>query len=298
MKLYTIVCFGLILLGNLSCTNTEELEKRIDHLEEENKLLKNDLSISQQVNLEGSGTQEFDSLSYEEIRKVILDIEKNIEEITETEEQIEKIQNDPENAAQQDELEQHLLRIQELMKVNKKNYLSLKASLKNSKNELNNSESEKESLEESINTLQGELKTKEKNIQVLNNELFSVNRDVIVLEEVVEETYTTSQKLFEETNQAFILISDKEDLLNKDIIKEEGGFMGMGSVLRMNPDFDPNHFDEIEKANTEEIFIEGGELSVLSAHPSESYVLQSSTLKIVDAHKFWRQSSFLVISIE
>ena len=99
------------------------------------------------------------------------------------------------------------------------------------------------------------------------------------------------------------MVGHKKDLVKKGVLNKEGGFIGMGKVVELNTQLDPNFFTKIDISQTKEITIHGDKVKVVSSHPADSYKLVEGSasidkIVILDADKFWSISKYLIITSE
>ncbi len=107
----------------------------------------------------------------------------------------------------------------------------------------------------------------------------------------------------EKINTAFVITGTTKELREQNILTKEGGLAGIGATKTLNQDFDPSSFERIDITQTNTIPISSKKAKVLTAHPSDSYVLNSESkksidnLQITDPDKFWSTSKYLVVVV-
>ena len=107
----------------------------------------------------------------------------------------------------------------------------------------------------------------------------------------------------EKINTAFVITGTAKELREQNILSKEGGLAGIGATKKLKSDFDPASFERIDITQTNMIPISSRKAEILTAHPSDSYVLNSDTkksidnLQITDPDKFWSTSKYLVVVV-
>jgi len=105
-----------------------------------------------------------------------------------------------------------------------------------------------------------------------------------------------------ELGLVYYLIGTKDDLKQKGIITEKGGFIGIGKTPLLTADFKDSDFTAIDTNMTTEIPLWGVKPVVLSTQNKASYELQlladqKSKLLIKDPVEF-RKVKYVVIMVE
>ncbi|HEX7413090.1 MAG TPA: hypothetical protein VF411_03510 [Bacteroidia bacterium] len=107
-----------------------------------------------------------------------------------------------------------------------------------------------------------------------------------------------------ELNTAYYITGDKQDLRDRKIVTEKGGFFSPNQYQKINPDFDINDFTKIDIRKTTTIKIAGKSAKLITNHPSNSYKMEKEynntliNLTITDPQKFWSESKYLVVSTD
>lgn len=156
-----------------------------------------------------------------------------------------------------------------------------------------------EGLEKLVSNLQQTLEIKEREITTLKQEVARLNIEVASLQTTVEEKDKALKT-------AYYIVGTDEELDQKGIYKNKGGFVGIGRTAVLSDNLDLTQFKKIDVESTRDIQIQkksdGTEVKVLTTHPKESYELLSvgktATLRIKDAQKFWEKSKALVVMLD
>ncbi|NQX90859.1 MAG: hypothetical protein HRT74_01730 [Flavobacteriales bacterium] len=101
-------------------------------------------------------------------------------------------------------------------------------------------------------------------------------------------------------NQKWLLLGEKEELVDKDIIEWKGGFLGMGGrPVLSKSDLPVGVLTQLSGAQQTRIHIPGNKVQFASHHPEGSYKIQQIEdhleLTITDPSKFWRTSKLLAL---
>ena len=91
-------------------------------------------------------------------------------------------------------------------------------------------------------------------------------------------------------------------LIEQKVITKEGGFVGLGRILKLMEDFNKDYFTKIDITELKEIPLNFKKVKLVTTHPSSSYTLKGEEpiekIVINDATEFWSASKYLVILVE
>jgi len=299
MRFLSVLCLISALSIFTACDNhKEELAK----LRKENSSLKEELANNSSVSSTTSGVSQeavIDSLTYDAVRSMIEEIEMNLEEIQTEEKKIKELKEEHPESYSEDELVNRVVSIHSLAEANKEKFYYLNKQLKNKDGSVKMSESKVSELQVEVDGLDSKIQSSEAKAATLTKEVQHLTQDIEMLEGAIEEVYDSGQEFFEESDRAYIAIGTQDYFLGNGLIINEGGFMGVGSVDIVNPDFDQSLFDEIEKSLTEEIIMDTEILFLASSHPNGSYEIAKENgqfaLRVTDGNNFWRQSRHIIL---
>jgi len=174
---------------------------------------------------------------------------------------------------------------------------------------LASNQKEMASLRRVIDNLKKSVAEREATIQKLTTEVASLQGTVAGLQTDVQrgqEKITEQQGVIDtktkELGLVYYLIGTKDDLKQKGIITEKGGFIGIGKTPLLTADFKDSDFTAIDTNMTTEIPLWGVKPVVLSTQNKASYELQlladqKSKLLIKDPVEF-RKVKYVVIMVE
>ncbi len=178
---------------------------------------------------------------------------------------------------------------------------------------LNASSTKNTALEKTIKTITNQLAQKQKELENLNNTLSSLNGQVEKLESSVD--MLTSQNgiqadiidyTISELQTAYYVIGKSKTLLDAKIIDKKGGLLGIGKTTKISADVDTKYFTKIDFTNTMSFPINSKGASVITNHPSKSYILETDidnkefvkNLVVINPDLFWSASKYLVVVIK
>ncbi|MDW3646351.1 MAG: hypothetical protein R8P61_04800 [Bacteroidia bacterium] len=102
-------------------------------------------------------------------------------------------------------------------------------------------------------------------------------------------------------NTAYYIKGSYKELKNKNILTKTGGFIGIGKIKQLIPDFDESGFTKIDITEINSIPVDDSrKVEIMTSHPSDSYMLAEEDkrverIEITDPSKFWKSSKYLVI---
>lgn len=293
MKKTLIILSAAVVIASASCTDN----KKIAQLESSRDSLKTELN-----NLQVELTDYFSLVS---------DIESNINEIKEREQliNIEQENNESQDKASKRQIIDDLKSINNLMAENKSKIEELNKKLNGSYYQTGKFKKMVAQLEEKVNN-QGEkietlnlevndLLAKNENLNTQVDSLHNVNTNSL---EIISEKQAEIQQLDDELHTAYFTSGTSAELLEKQIINKEGGFIGIGKVEKLNPQLDKSQLNLVDIRELESIPVKSKNVEIVTEHPQDSYEIvvneeekQVDKLVILDPNKFWESSKVLVM---
>lgn len=278
-----ILLFALVAV---SC-NRAELER----VNQENAQLKEQLA-----------SRDADMESY---MQVFNEIGDNLADIRAREKMVVKNSATTEKGDRVASVKEDIQAIDDMMKQNKENLAKLNERLKNSTGE--NSQ-----LKRMVQTLQTTILEKDQEIVEMVAQLKTLNVEVQDLYssvsdlrmETIEQGKVIDTQVAE-LNTAWYVIGSEKDLREKEIITKEGGFIGIGRVNKLNRDFDSENFTQIDIRKKMVFDLDAKKVKLVTSHPSDSYLLRRNddtkkfySFEILDPEAFWKNSNFMVMTVE
>lgn len=286
---------GLLFAGMLlfSC-NQEKLEQ----LERQNK------DLTQQNQMQDSLMNDFVSTFNE--------FEENLAVIKEKEQLIEMSAEDPElRRSSKDQIVADIQMINDLLDRNRTLIDNLTAKVE--KSERNN-----RSYLASISRLKKQLEERDTQVSTLKDELATMSFNVETLNSKVDTLNMVTQTLTEETELQTARIAEQEGLIGEQLEKIADQTTALNTAFfvkgtskelkqkavieskRLNRDFDQGAFTKIDITEVQTIPLNTKKAKLLTAHPSDSYVLNEegkeiASLEITNPERFWKTSKYLVV---
>jgi chromosome segregation ATPase len=293
MKKTLIVVSVAVVIASASCTDN----KKIAQLESSRDSLKTELN-----NLQVELTDYFSLVS---------DIESNINEIKEREQliNIEQENNESQDKASKRQIIDDLESINNLMAENKSKIEELNKKLNGSYYQTGKFKKMVAQLEEKVNNQGAKIETlnlevndllaKNENLNTQVDSLHNVNTNSL---EIISEKQAEIQQLDDELHTAYFTSGTSAELLEKQIINKEGGFIGIGKVEKLNPQLDKSQLNLVDIRELESIPVKSKNVEIVTEHPQDSYEIvvneeekQVDKLVILDPNKFWESSKVLVM---
>jgi DNA repair exonuclease SbcCD ATPase subunit len=237
----------------------------------------------------------------DDMMSTLNDIQEGFREINEAENRVNLEKQGTEGTANEEHIRENIQFIQSAMKQNRQLINKLRQQLREST--FNSSQ-----LKRTIANLMAQLDEKDLQLQQLRAELDAKDIHITELDENIANLNTNVSSLTDESTQKSQTISQQDKQLNtawfvfgtKDELKEQHIFEG-GKVL--NGSFNKDYFTKIDIRIDKEIKLYSKSAKILTAHPSNSYSLQTDSkdqyvLRITNPQLFWSTSKYLVILVK
>ena len=159
------------------------------------------------------------------------------------------------------------------------------------------------SLNETINNLKQMLEEREKTIAMLGTRVNGLENTVAEKVRLIAQRDSIIGSQESSLNTVFYVMGTREELEQKGIIKDEGGFpWGLfGSTTVLGSGLNQRYFEALDKTR-ESVIKVGGTIDEIVPKRDEMYYAMnqvddaSSDLKIVDPGKFWQQRYLVIIT--
>lgn len=283
--LLLLISGGFLLTG---CT--KDLEDKVATLEQEKAKLEEEKLTKEQY--------------VEEVMNAINEIQGSLDTIRAREGVISKASSAIERPGtpQAQALKQNILNdisdIDTYLLENKKKLLSLQAKMKKYRFKI-------ESLERMVENLQNTISQKEMEIAYLKEEISALNVKVASLETTIRQKDVMIRNKDIQLNRAYYVVGTWDQLKEKGIIEDQGGFLWFGKTTVATKDFDLTKFNPISVDSTNAITIDSptDDLQILTTHASSTFELvgnggKQTVLKIKDQSAFWEKSKCLVVMLK
>ncbi|MEW6511183.1 MAG: hypothetical protein AB1428_09520 [Bacteroidota bacterium] len=160
------------------------------------------------------------------------------------------------------------------------------------------------SLNEMITNLKNSLREREESIAQLEARVQGLETSVAEKTRLISQKDETIEMQRTTLNTAYVAIGTRDELKEKGIIADEGGFLWglLGSTTVMTSDFDGRQFTPIDKTRDLKFHVAGKIDEILPRRKSEVFATAedeqaNSELTIVSPDKFWKQN-YLVIVVD
>ncbi|MBC7696487.1 MAG: hypothetical protein H7141_13695 [Burkholderiales bacterium] len=150
--------------------------------------------------------------------------------------------------------------------------------------------------EDEIEELKTVLAQNEFKINDLNKQLDEKNSQLASL----SEKNTTLDK---NLNRVYFKEGTYKELKGNNIIRKEGGVLGIGRVETLQQNLDKSKFKELSQKETTSIVLSGKRAKLITRHPVNSYTVNATEnemaqLTINDPESFWSYSKYLVVEVK
>ncbi|TAH42382.1 MAG: hypothetical protein EYC69_05465 [Bacteroidetes bacterium] len=232
------------------------------------------------------------------------EIEENLKEVSQRQDAIAENSSSGElKSTQIERIRENINAINALMQSNKDKIAELSKQLKNSNYKI-------KGLDKMLASLNEQLAEKDAQLAGLNTELASLHTKVDMLNTNIDSLTADNQQkqgtIEDQTikiQKAFVVTGTSKELLQKQVIVKEGGFLGIGKEEKLKGVVNKDAFETIDVTKTSIIPIHAKNVELLTYHDANSYNLQRSgkevsDLVITDPDKFWAGSKYLVVMLD
>ncbi len=289
MKNYLIILVALPLLFT-SCENKKQTEQ-INYLLQERDRISNEAAAK-------------DSL-VNDFLMTLNEIESNLSEIKSREKLISSKtgQGQELSKSTRESINEDIRLINELLQQNKNKIASLNSKIKDSNLKITE-------LENMVKLANQQLVERDAEIATLKEELAHLNFSIAALNDTIslikDRNLALSGTITDKTtelNTAYFLVGDRKELIKKNILNKEGGFLGIGKSQKVAGDVNLDEFTRVDIRKLKSIPLGVKKATVMSTHPANSYELVGENKKIEelvikDYEQFWKNSRMLIISTE
>lgn len=273
-----------------SCENKKQTEQIMQLEQEQNRLMADAASKDSLIN---------------DFLQTFNEIEANLAEIKSKEKLISsQTQSGKElSKSTRETINEDIRLINELMLENKNKVGVLNRKLKESNLKISE-------FEQMINNTNQQLQERDQEISTLKEELATLNFSIAQLNDTISMIRDRNRNLNEdltdrtnELNTAYYVVGERKELIEKNILNKQGGFLGIGRTQKIASDVDLQYFTRVDIRNLKSIPLNVKEAKLMSVHPAGSYEWNGTDKKveellITDPVTFWQKSRMLVISTE
>ena len=239
------------------------------------------------------------------------DIESNINEIKQREQWI-SLQQEEELTSDKSSREQlvtDMKAINNLLSENKVKIDELNKKLKGSNYQTAKFKKMVTELEEKISNQESDINT----LNLKINDLLAQNADLNIRidslnvintksSEIITHNTVMIQELDSQIHKAYYAAGTSDELLERNIIEKEGGFIGLGKVERLNSQININTLNSVDIRDVSSFPLNSKNVELVTEHPQDSYRIvineeenKVDRLEILDPERFWESTKVLVM---
>ena len=233
------------------------------------------------------------------------EVESNLQEIQQKQNIISRnTQNTEIKSSSKARINESIAAINTLMEENRKKIAELNRKLKTYRGRV-------AEFDKMVRNLNEQIAAKDQEMAQLNDQLLALNEKVATLNSTVD-TLTLqgnekTQVIETQTaalHQAYYTTGTSKELVGKQVISKEGGFLGLGKSKELKEDFNASAFTPVDITKFEKIEISAKDAELVTNHPSGSYKIERTENKevkdllITDPEKFWSSSKYLVVVVD
>ena len=156
-------------------------------------------------------------------------------------------------------------------------------------------------LQKTIDELELIIGERDAEIGTLKEQLSSTNASLASMIQMYQDKDQQANMQRNELNTAWYCVGTKKELMANGVLTKEGGFIGIGSVKKLNTAaMNKDYFKEIDITQVLEIPVNAKKAKVVTSHPAASFKMEGEVTKllITDAAQFWSVSKYLVVVVD
>lgn len=283
MKNYFFILFAA--LAFVGCENHEE---EVERLKQENQ------SLSKKLSDKDSTLSIFE--------ESFTTIQQNLALISEREKSIALSQGDlQEGEDMREDITRDIQAINNLLQENKNTITNLNQ-------QLSKYGSETAGMKKLINQLSTDIETKEEQISYLKENLTAANFTIEILNEMLDsaefrnEIQADMLEMQEnELNRAYYAVGTFKELKENGVVEKDGSFIGLGGTKQLKDNFNKDYFAQVNMQTASVIPLNASKVSIITTHPTDSYVIEgddTKVVKILKPNEFWSVSKYMVVMID
>jgi chromosome segregation ATPase len=230
------------------------------------------------------------------------EIQSDLAEITQKENALADASNNPEMIrTSRDVIKAQLQDLRTMMNDSREKIQALNEKLRKSNLKLGK-------FDKMVASLNEQLAAKDKDITALNTEIATLNASVETLKtSVTELTVSGEEKAREiedktaQLHTAYVTVGTSKELAEKQVVRKEGGLLGIGKTAKLEQNVTPDQFNRIDITQTKAIPVDNKkDVKLVTSHPTDSYTLEKDNelvtgVVITDPANFWSGSKYLVV---
>ncbi len=205
--------------------------------------------------------------------------------------------------SQKEQIKSDIEALNQLIQKNKQKIAQLQRRLRNSNINIKELKKTIEKLKKIIDEKNIEIQNLNEQIEALNITIEDLNQNVDSLNIENEQKDNTITQKDAELNTAYYVFGTAKELKEHKVITKEGGFVGLGKIIKLQQDFNKDYFTKIDITKETKFDLYSKKAELITTHPAGSYEFIKNgktieSLVIKDAKEFWSVSKYLVIVVE
>lgn len=283
-----IFLLSIIALFFISCNNNEE---EIQKLQAQSDSLQAEISNRDKT--------------VDDFFKSFNDIQNDLNNIKEKENILTistNLTDDP-SESQKEQIKTDIEALNQLIQKNKDKINRLSRQLRNSNINIKELKKTIENLKKVIEEKTIEIDNLNKQIEGLNITISDLSQNIDSLNIENEQKDNTINQKDNEINTAFYVFGSKKELLEHKVVTKDGGFVGLGKVIKLQQDFNKDYFTKIDITKDTKFDLYAKSAKIITTHPSGTYkfIKNNKTVEsivITNPKEFWSTSKYLVIVVD
>jgi len=205
--------------------------------------------------------------------------------------------------SQKEQIKQDIEALNQLIQKNKEKINKLQRRLRNSNIKIGELKKTIEKLKKIIDEKNTEIENLNKQIEGLNITIEDLGQNIDSLNIENEQKDNTITQKDAELNTAYYVFGTIKELKEHKVVTKEGGFVGLGKIVKLQQDFNKDYFTKIDITKETKFDLYSKKADIITTHPSGSYKFIKNgktieSLVITNQKEFWSASKYLVIVVE
>ncbi len=205
--------------------------------------------------------------------------------------------------SQKEQIKSDIEALNQLIQKNKDKINKLQSRLRHSNIKIGELKKTIEKLKKIIDEKNTEIENLNKQIEGLNITIENLNQNVDSLNIENEQKDNVIAEKDTKLNTAYYVFGSTKELKEHGVITKEGGFVGLGKIIKLQQDFNKDYFTKIDINKETKFDLYSKKADIITTHPSGSYKFIKNgktieSLVITNPKEFWSASKYLVIVVE
>jgi len=272
-----LLIVSIIALIFMSCNNNEEQIKQLQAQKD---------SLQTEITNRDKTVDDF--------FKSFNEIQSDLDKIKEKENIITISTNLSENPSdsQKEQIKNDIEALNQLIQKNNDKIKNLQRRLRNSNINIKELKKTIDNLKKIIEEKTLEIQNLNKQIEALNITIDNLNQNVDSLNIENEQKDNIITEKDEKLNTAYYVFGTTKELKEHKVVTKEGGFVGLGKIVKLQQDFNKDYFTKIDITKETKFDLYSKKADIITTHPSGSYKFIKNgktieSLVITNPKEFW-----------